>query len=92
MKPMLTSFARYRSFLPAVFLASMLTSRASACLNDTAIQSAEEEYRSRYDAPAPDPLKESTSPPLASYAALAVGGGLVAGTMVTSVKRRKRVE
>ena len=87
------SFFNHRISFPAfLFFALTLPLHTKACLNDTGIQSAEEEFRSRYDAPAPDPTEKSKSPPVASYAALAIGGGLIAGTVVTGVKRRTKAE
>jgi hypothetical protein len=76
----------------AVILA-LAASRSFACLNDRSMSAAEQEFRSRYDpaagtdSPAQRISRLNGINPWA-IAALAIGGGLFAGSMI--VTRRQR--
>jgi len=80
-------------------LAVLLTvgsSHSIACLNDTSVRAAEDEFRSRYestsanDAPVTSNQLGINDTNLWGIAGLAVGSGLVAGSSVIGFRRRKR--
>jgi hypothetical protein len=63
-------------------------STAFACLNDTAVRIAEDEFRSRYDEVAPPDQPRPASINTLGVAALAIGSGLVAGAALGGFRRK----
>jgi hypothetical protein len=81
--------------VPALIVSAFACSRAGACLNDTSVSPGEAEFRSRYETPAgkdgaaPSPPFEPGRFNVAGVAGLAIGTGLIAGSSVMLIRRRK---
>jgi hypothetical protein len=63
---------------------------AKACINDGYSANAEAEFRSRYETVPGKPAVVARKPSWPGYAAMVVGGGLVAGSLMTAAVRHKR--
>ena len=61
-----------------------------ACLNDTSVDYAEKEFRSRYDAPDQNYESVARSYNLWGIAALSIGAGLIGGCVFVELGRRAR--
>jgi hypothetical protein len=75
--------------LAAVFLlASVGTSRA--CLNDTGVEKAEQEFRSQYNRPTPPPsAAEYGGLNPWGLGALCIGAGMATGSLIVAVGRKR---
>ena len=71
-------------------LAILCVAPARACLNDGYSAFAEAEFRSRYETVPSKPAAVVREPSWPGYAAMVVGGGLVAGSLMTAAVRHKR--
>jgi hypothetical protein len=87
----------HRAFIPLLIIVIAVSASASiACLNDTAVRDGEDEFRSRYetrigkDAPAASNQVGGAAINPWGIAGLAVGSGLIAGSSVAGLRRRKR--
>jgi hypothetical protein len=87
----------HRRLVPvAAILLALHASPSIACLNDTAVRAAEDEFRSRYQssssndalAPSSQIVTHAINP--WGVAGLAVGSGLVSGSCVVGFRRQKR--
>lgn len=68
----------------------VLCSPTLACLNDTAVDRGEKEFRSQYDQPAKSSVQIQAGMNPWSLAALSVGGGLATGSLIVAWGRRRR--
>jgi hypothetical protein len=80
-------------FIPTIF-SCLIASPSFACLNDTGVRAAEDEFRSRYESPSTNATSSDFPGTSAinpwGVAALAIGGGLIAGSSLTRFRRHKR--
>ena len=67
-----------------------VASPARACLNDTRVEAAENEFRSRYESVSPVPQAPSDALNPAAVEALVGGGGLLGAGGVVAFKRNRR--
>jgi hypothetical protein len=72
-----------------ILIAALFAHPAKACLNDTAVERGEQEFKSQYDQPpTPEPAQAGMNP--WAMVCLAVGGGLAVGSLVVAVGRREK--
>jgi hypothetical protein len=79
-----------RRVLLAMLLLPFFARQGYACLNDTSVERAEQEFRSQYNQPPPEPAAQQAGLNPWGLGALCVGAGLASGSLIVAVGRRRR--
>jgi len=79
----------FRRLISALFIVLVCRSSLYGCLNDTSVDRSEWEFRSSYDTPRPINESRFRGISLWGVGALALGGGLAAGSLVVTRRRGK---